>query len=194
MFECVKCGYKNEHCARRCEICSWPFSKDAWPSTNLKIKKISIDTGCVNAKRANADLNTLESWASMGRIEIQRSDAFMEELKGHDRVIKAKEIPSHPPLFKFGDTLGGDGVLSGPDLSQYVHKVLFPTTRNLTPNQKNDIRHLSQHIKVGGDIFVTLNTNDFIKHGKQATFAERGIWVFTPTDAVHLLRQLYSWE
>lgn len=89
MFECVKCGYQNKRRASECAQCTWPFSEDAWGSTNSKIKKITIDTGCINAKEKDKSLNKLEEWASEGLVEIQRADVFMEELKGDDRVAKA---------------------------------------------------------------------------------------------------------
>ena len=130
----------------------------------------------------------------MGLIEIQRADVFMKELKGPARVAKAKKVSPHPELFTIGlSTIGGDHVLAGPDLTQDIQEIIFPTTQSLTRNQANDVRHLSQHVRVGGDIFLTLNVNDFIKHGKHAALAERGILVFTPEEAVSLLKRLYNW-
>ena len=194
MFECVRCGNQNEHGAAQCAQCTWPFSKDAWSSTGFKIKRITIDTGCVNAKKANDELNTLEHWRSMGRIEIERADVLFKELKGANRLAKAQEITQHPNLFTIGTSvIGGDHVIAGPDLSKYIGGVLFPTTSDLTTNQENDVRHLAQHIRVGGDIFVTLNTKDFLKHGKHEKLAHCGIWVFTPEGVIQLLKRLYSW-
>ena len=118
----------------------------------------------------------------------------MQELKGDDRVAKGKQVQPHPELFTIGiSMIGGDAVLAGPELTTDIQEILFPTAHTLTPNQENDIRHLSQHVRVGGDVFVTLNTNDFVKRGKQAALAERGIWVFTPTEIVDLLRRLFGW-
>ena len=194
MFECVKCGHQNERGASQCARCTWPFSESAWGSTNFKIQKITIDTGCVNAKEENENLNRLEGWVSEGLIEIQRADVFMQELKGDDRVAKGKQVQPHPPLFRIGQsTLGGGDVLAGPELTTDIQEILFPTAHTLKPNQENDVRHLSQHVRVGGDVFVTLNTNDFVKRGKQAALAERGIWVFTPSEIVDLLHRLYGW-
>ncbi len=194
MFECVKCGYQNKRRASECAQCTWPFSEDAWGSTSSKIKKITIDTGCVNAKGEDKSLNKLEEWASEGLVEIQRADVFMKELKGDDRLAKGKQIQPHPGLFTIRQSvLGGGDVLAGPDLTTYIEEILFPTAHTLTPNQENDIQHLSQHVRVGNDVFVTLNTKDFVKHGKQAALAERGIWVFTPSEIVDLLERLYGW-
>ncbi len=193
MFECVKCGHQNEGGASQCAQCTWPFSESAWGSTNFKIQKLTIDTNCVNAKEENENLNRLEGWASEGLIEIQRADAFMQELKGNDRVSKGKQFQPHPGLFTLGGMFGSHAVLVGPELTTDIQEILFPTAHTLRPNQAYDVRHLSQHVRVGGDVFVTLNINDFVKRGKQATLAERGIWVFTPSEIVDLLQRLYAW-
>ncbi len=137
---------------------------------------------------------TVTEWASEGLVEIQRADVFMEELKGDDRVAKGKRVQPHPGLFTIGQSvLGGGDVLVGPDMTTDIKEILFPTAHTLTPNQENDIQHLSEHVRVGNDVFVTLNTKDFVKHGKQAALAERGIWVFTPSEIVDLLERLYGW-
>lgn len=194
MFECVKCGHQNEHGSSQCAKCTWPFSEGAWSNTKFKIQKITIDTGCVNAKGENEDLNRLEQWEGEDLIEIQRADVFMKELKGDDRIAKAEQVQPHPGLFTIGQSkIGGGDVLAGPDLTTEIQKVLFPTVQTLGSNQTNDVQHLSQHVRVGGDVFMTLNTRDFINRGKQEALTERGIWVFTPPEIVALLERLYGW-
>src|SRR5713101_5170427 len=48
--ECVKCGYRNATGSAACAQCSWPFSRHAWGASKLRIRRIRLDTGCVNAK------------------------------------------------------------------------------------------------------------------------------------------------
>lgn len=194
MCECVKCGRKYLPRAPSCDACTWPLSSEAWSSTELRIRRITLDTTCVNVKRKNASLNKLEAWAETGHLELQRSDAMLMELRGGDRVTKAKALPGHPGLFRFGvSAFGGSDVLAGPDLAEDIRRILFPTVRDLTTNQIADIEHLRLHVRTGGDLFVTLNKNDFITRGRHDRLCRRGVWVFLPEEAVQLLRELYSW-
>lgn len=193
MVVCIKCGGKNSDDAEACRDCTWPFTLRAWASTARKIRRVTIDTCCINAKQARADLNTLERWASEGRIILERSAAMLKELKGDMRVKKAHSLPGHPHLFRFGNAFG-DGVLAGPDIPAELQRILFPDTKTLTDNQKLDVEHLRLHVQTGGDVFVTLNPNDFIARGRQATLVSFGIWVTTPNELVSLLGQLYAWS
>ncbi|MBM4132949.1 MAG: hypothetical protein FJ245_04190 [Nitrospira sp.] len=153
-----------------------------------------MDTGCINAKQLDQDLNALERWASSGNLELQRSSAMLEELKGETRVAKAKSLGVHPNLFTIGvSVLDGPGVLAGPDLFEDLQQILFPTANALTGNQRFDVEHLRLHVRTGGDIFVTMNPNDFITRGRQATLASVGIWVLSPAELVGLLKELYGW-
>jgi hypothetical protein len=88
--------------------------------------------------------------------------------------------------------LSGGDVLAGPDLADSIRSVLFPTTRVLTQSQQNDVQHLRQHVRAGGDVFVT-NDKDFIKNGKQIRFCMMGVWVLLPVEVVDLLSCLYGW-
>ena len=117
MGECVKCGHRNGAGATACVQCTWPFSREAWTSTKQRIRRVTLDTGCVNAKGLDADLNTLEQWAASGCLELQRSGAMLQELSGEARVAKAKSLPPHPGLFTLGvSALGGPDVLAGAEL------------------------------------------------------------------------------
>lgn len=195
MGECVKCGHRNIMGAPACAQCTWPFSRDSWAPSKLSIRRITLDTGCVNAKGRDVDLTTLERWAAAGRLELQRSNAMLGELEGEARVAKARSLPQHPGLFTLGrSALGGPDVLAGPDLSAELRRILFPTAHPLTQNQRSDVEHLRLHVRTGGDIFVTLNPNDFITRGRQETLRSFGIWVLSPSDLVGLLAELYGWE
>lgn len=193
MPTCIKCGGKNGEGAESCSHCRWPFSRRAWANTDKKIQRITLDTGCINLKKQDADLNTLERWAAQNQIVLERSAAMLKELKGNDRIKKARSLPGQPRLFSFGNALG-DGVLAGPDIPEDLQRILFPTARPLTRKQYFDIEHLRLHIRTGGDVFVTGNPRDFIRRGRQALFASFGVWIMAPKEVVALLRELNGWQ
>ena len=106
-----------------------------------------------------------------------------------------ERLGRQPGLFTLGSsTLGGPDVLAGPDLPVELHQILFPTARLLTDNQRHDIEHLRLHVRTGGDIFVTLNANDFITRGRQETLRSFGTWVLSPKELLGLLRELHGWQ
>ncbi len=194
MPKCVKCGHESPSSAEACIQCTWPFTRRAWPSSTHRIRRVTLDTSCINAKGSNPDLNILEQWGSVGYLKLQRSDAMLKELKGGARVEKAKLLETHPELFYLGGGLDGPAVLAGPDLPRELQEILFPTTKSLTENQQYDIEHLRLHVRTGGDVFVTLNPNDFITRGRQDALTSIGIWVLSPSELVGLLKDLYAWQ
>lgn len=194
-MECVKCGYPFQVPVNACHQCSWPCSLDAWSDTEFQIKRVTIDTSCINAKQLDPDLNILETWAEENHIKIERSDALIKELLGQDRIAKAEKIQLQPQVWILGqNALGIDTVLAGPDVSGPVQEILFPTTKILTNNQEYDVEHLRTHVLTGGDVFVTRNPNDFLVRGRQSSLACLGIWVFDPPGVVEFLVNLYGWE
>jgi hypothetical protein len=194
MQKCVKCGAGISVGSTRCSSCTWPFSPEAWRHSALPIRRITLDTGCINAKRKNEALNTLERWADEGRLRLQRSDVMLGELEGDARVQKAVALDEHPGLFSPEESvLDGPNVLAGPDMRTELQHVLFPTAWPLTSNQRHDVEHLRLHVLTGGDAFVTLNSNDFISRGRQELLRVCGIWVLQPPELVALLKNLYEW-
>jgi len=195
LVECVKCGGSNPEGSEACSRCTWPFARSAWSSAKLKIGRITLDTGCVNAKGHDNNLNTLERWAAEGHLELQRSAVMLQELKGEGRVAKAKSLDPHPELFDLNvSILGSRDVLAGPDIPEHLQRILFPTANPITDNQRFDVEHLRLHVRCGGDVFVTLNPNDFITRGRQSVLASFGIWVMSPQELVVLLTELYGWQ
>ena len=120
------------------------------------------------------------------------------ELKGQLRLDKAAAIPPHPTVWELGvagrSELGVTTMLGGPDVQDEVRPVMFPTTVTLNSNQNADIDHLRDHVRTGADAFVTLDEDDFIRHGKRSELRRRGIWIFTPSEMTRLLTELYGWD
>jgi len=197
-FECSRCGVLNHKTVVACASCDWPLQLDAWKSSRHQLRRLSLDTSCVNAKQANPQINLLERWAVEGRVVLERSNVFLQELKGHSRQAKAALIPPHPAVWKLGipgqSELGITTMLGGADVGDEVKTVMFPTTTTVNRNQMADVDHIRDHVMTGSHAFVTLNVNDFTRHGKQADLRRRGIWVFTPLEVTQLLVELYSWD
>lgn len=194
VFECVKCGFENTDGVSICDRCTWPFAKYQWMHTNHRIKALTIDTCCVNALGRDVNLNKIEQWEKKGYLRIQRAPALLEELKGEARRMKAKKTESQPDTFLLnGSSLGGGDVLAGPDMPETLKKILFPTAKSLTDNQEYDVKHLRAHVRVGGDVFVTINSKDFINNSKQVQLSRIGVWVFEPAEVVSLLGEVYEW-
>ncbi len=119
---------------------------------------------------------------------------MLGELEGETRVEKATSLAEHPGLFILDESvLDGPNVFAGPDMGVELQQVLFPTAQPLTDNQRHDVEHLRLHVLTGGDVFVTLNRNDFITRGRQEALRAGGIWVFEPPELVELLKNLYEW-
>jgi hypothetical protein len=153
-----------------------------------------VDTGSINAKGQTPELNTLERWEADGKIDLQRSDAILQELRGEVRAMKARSVSAQPGLFSLDPSvLEGPDVLAGPDLRSELEEILFPDAQPITDNQAQDVEHLRRHVLAGGDVFVTLNVNDFMLRGRSEELRARGIWVLTPTELVTLLSELYEW-
>ena len=67
---------------------------------------------------------------------------------------------------------------------------MFPTTPVLLANHQQDIEHLRQHVRTGGDAFVTLD-GDFLDERRQR-LQQIGIWPFRPDELVAHLRAGYG--
>lgn len=185
---------KNPPVANVCTACSWPLTMEAWDRVTPRTLTLTIDTCCINARQQDADLNQLEQWAKEKRIKLRQAEELMKELKGDARVAKAQAIGGLPTNFFIlgSSSLDSGDIFKGPDMRDELRAILFPKVHTLTPNQQSDVNHLSQHVQSGGDIFVTLNTNDFIKEGKKETLGKFGIGVFHPAEVVHLIRRLFE--
>jgi hypothetical protein len=178
-----------------CAACSWPYSIEGWKKFSLGLRRITIDTCCINAKQKNDFLNKLGEWERAGKIEIQKASPLLEEFKGPvSHLKKAEQIDNHPPIAIFGATMLGDGsVYAGPDLIKDIQSILFPNVKTLSENQMRDIQHLREHVWTGGHIFVTIDKH-FINAVKKETLRQLGVWVLTPEETVDLIRKVYNWN
>lgn len=196
--ECVKCGWNNPFDSAACGRCQWPLTLEEWQGHPPTLKRITIDTCCINERQQVDDLNLIEHWAEEGKFVIERASAMLDELTGL-QLEKAQAIEQHRAGWVFGlSRMGIDTYLSGPDLKPELTRTLFPTTASLSPNQSKDVEHLRSHVLSGPDAFITNNPKDFIRHTKhdrrkQEEFRRFGIWVFTPAEFVHLCRAAYRW-
>jgi hypothetical protein len=68
--------------------------------------------------------------------------------------------------------------------------LLFGTTTVLQANHQRDIEQLQQHVRTGGDAFVTLD-GDFLDARRQRP-QQIGIWPFRPEELVAHLRAGYG--
>ncbi len=72
--------------------------------------------------------------------------------------------------------------------------MLFPGVTELSQGQKRDVQHLTEHVRTGGHLFVTLDTSDFISGGKEKKLRTLGVWAVTPEKAVELLIFVHGWK
>ena len=189
---CVRCSKGLPGNPAECPNCRWPLSVEAWSTTDHTLRRVTIDACCVNARHQDPCINALEAWDKAGIIQLERADVLLEELTGDHRRRKMETVLPLPRLFTWNVSRWDMGdVWAGPDLTPQVQHILFPTTPRLSRNQTNEVRHLTAHIRAGGHAFLTLDTSDFIKRGKQKRLAKYGIWVFTPPDLTSIIdRQL----
>ncbi len=194
-LKCIHCGVGDVG-IDNCSACSWPYSDKGWSKFGLGLRRITIDTNCINAKQKIEALNLLEKWDSAGKIEIQKSAPFSAEIQGNlKREAKDKNIPHHPPLFVLGSSiLGGGDVLAGPDIKDKIQGILFPGVSHLSVNQERDVQHLGEHVRTGGHLFVTLDKSDFIAGKKEKQLRALGIWCVVPETAVKLFISTYDWN
>ncbi len=194
MAECVKCGRDNEIGAQSCGDCAWPLTLNSWRFSARRVERVTIDTNCINQRRADQDLNTIERWGSERKFVIERAPAMLNELKGAQRIAKAQTLAQHRDGWILGvSALGIDTYLAGPNMETELVDVLFPTTAVLNGNQRADVEHLRSHIQTGADIFLTRDAGDFIVGGKRDELLPYGIWILSPREFVLLCQEAYAW-
>ena len=192
MPECVKCGRDNLSGIASCPDCFWPLTIEAWRGARHQVRRV---TNCINQKQMDASLNVIERWSAEGKFVVERAPAMLSELRGPRRIAKADTFIEHRRGWVLGEALlGVDTYVSGPDKQSELINTLFPTTTELTANQRADVEHLRSHVQTGADIFLTRDARDFIALGKQAELRSFGVWVFEPSELVTLCQDIYGWS
>jgi len=174
---------------------------------------LTFDTNCINAKQKVQELNQLEAWQKEGLIKIISCTSVEEEHLQLD-----KEQPDAEPYrsqridklntYNAKDTaywvlgysrLGISTKLGKESTKQEMERmafILFPNRSwpALTSNQIRDVMALHTHWTYKRDIFVTLNSRDFIgKNEAKKNCLEEifGILVMTPEKALeYVIRNL----
>jgi hypothetical protein len=59
---CYRCSTALQPQDTNCSGCTWPCHPDGWPRNQRPIRRLTLDTSCVNAKGQSTDLNQLEAW------------------------------------------------------------------------------------------------------------------------------------
>ncbi len=59
----------------------------------MRVRRVTLDTSCINAKQRNEYLNQLEEWDRRGWVKLQKAEAMNAELKGEQpssRGVRAR--------------------------------------------------------------------------------------------------------
>ena len=166
---------------------------------------LTLDTSCINAKGKNQELNQLEILQDKGLILLVRTTSVEEELlQPDDELYRSQRIEKFNKydevdigIWVLGFSRLGISTKLGSESSQeemnQMAAILFPTRTwsSLTTNQLRDIMILHTHWINKRDIFVTLNSHDFI--GRRGTRKKRlgqlfNISVMTPIEALEYIK------
>ncbi len=166
---------------------------------------LTFDTTCINAKGKNRELNQLEAWQREGLIQIVSGTSVEEELLQADsepfRTQRLQKFGTYDDVdagyWVLGYSRLGKSTMVGDDSTaqemEEIAHILFPKCpwQLLNKNQIRDVMVLHTHLTHKRDVFVTLNTKDFIgtKEMKGQLLNEKfGILVMTPQEAVAYVR------
>jgi hypothetical protein len=75
--------------------------------------------------------------------------------------------------------------------------ILFPhrDTQKLNMTEINDVAHMVKHHGSGNELFVTGNSDSFIKGGRRELLkASFGVIAMTPEEAVRMLTEIEGWK
>lgn len=167
---------------------------------------LTFDTSCINAKQKVEELNQLEAWHKKELIKIVSSTSVVEELLQPDkepyrtqRLRKFNKYDAEDTAYwVLGYSRLGISTKLGSESTkgemERIADILFPNRKwhSLTHNQIRDVMALHTHWTYERDVFVTLNTNDFI--GKSEVKRSRlkeifQILVMTPKEALEYVKR-----
>lgn len=158
---------------------------------------ITIDTNCINVRKALDSLNKLEEWHSLGLIEIVKTDVMDTELRGDARLEKSSKLNEDLGVGVWDHSRWGHAVWGGEDVHyrlEEIKKVIFPDFNKLTEkrrkNATRDAMHLATHLMHNRDFFVTLDKQILSK--KEDLLREFNVEVLSPEQCVEKLKGLIS--
>lgn len=188
---CCRCSTALQAQAINCPGCTWPCHPDGWSRNRRPLRRLTLDTGCVNARGQCANLNQLEAWQVAGHIVLERTPA-MKELRGAARIARADTIKRQPRLFMDIGGGWGNSVLPARLVPiEDLRLLLIPKTTPaaMSVNWLRDLEHLQHHVRTGADLWITKDTAaGFIDSPRREALYRIGIWAFTPLQAVaHLV-------
>lgn len=162
---------------------------------------LTLDTSCINAKGMNRELNQLEALQKKGLIQLVSTTSVEEEHLQEDkepyRTQRLEKFSNYDEVdvgyWVLGYSRLGISTKLGSEATQEEMKkmatILFPSCdwSTLTSNQIRDVMVLHTHWTHKRDVFVTLNSKDFI--GKKEMKKKRlgqlfDILVMTPSGAL----------
>ena len=166
--------------------------------------KLTIDTNLINAKQKNLSMNKLEQWCDEGKLIIVGAYRLTVEIaayKNQKASCKELKIPNiAEPLVLDKSCLDSSYLApsdnNAPEFGD-IASILFPQKDYalLSDNDSNDVMHLMGHYYAKADIFLTNNTNDFVKDGRREVLKKQfGIVVMTPEEAVDAFLDKYGWS
>lgn len=170
---------------------------------------LTFDTSCINAKGKNQELNQLEAWQKQGLIHIVSSTSVEEEhLQTDDEPYRTHRLDKFrtydevdTAFWVLGYSRLGISTKLGTESTQeemmLIASILFPGRNwpSLTPRQIRDVMALHTHWINSRDVFVTLNSKDFVgKNGakQKYLFGTFGIVVMRPPEALDYVATMLS--
>ncbi len=166
--------------------------------------KLTIDTNLINARQKDWRMNKIEQWRDEGKLSVVGTHRLTMEVaayKNEKALDKEKKIPNvHEPgvLDKscFDSCYFASSENNSPQFWD-ISSILFPRKdwKKLSDNESNDVMHLMAHYYAKVDIFLTNNTNDFVKDGRRESLKGKfGIVVMTPQEVVDEFSKTYDWS
>lgn len=155
--------------------------------------KISLDNGCLNAKKGHPILNQINALEKAKKIRLFTASTTWREqidtqkspywLKKYLKRISELEMVMEAGTVDLSRI--GKARVVDTQTVEHIKKIsfiCFPGKKweQITPNQKNDVLSLEAHHAFKFDYFLTLNPKDMINDGKAEKLKELDIVVREP--------------
>src|SRR3989338_4038063 len=141
--------------------------------------KLTLDTNCFNRK-PHRSLDKIFELEKQGEIKIFYADSLIDDVQeGNEKILSLPGNKQKAASERLRKAQQYKQIKSGitfrhhynifpipfhdGDLFEKIKNILFPSGNA----DEKDVRHLIAHKRAGNDIFITLNTKDFDKKGKE---------------------------